>query len=212
MNNFLAALFLVPSTWFLPQPGSITIPVQETKLEHLRYRSTAGDGYWLPPNLALTKPGTYWVSAATKSVLKRIPAPQFNALLQAEGLTMVSDYRKTYKLEAKEGRVIVATYAKTLLSVGTQPEVTPVSLNLPVEILLRYPTLLELRFRGAPAADVLINLDGKPIGRTNGAGQLPIAPLAAGAKFSASVVRAYMDRTTADWEVFVATLTTPALR
>jgi hypothetical protein len=211
VNFLLATLFLLPPTHELAAPGTFQIPVAETKPRHLRWKSAAKEGYWNPPNLTLPLPGQYWVSAATPAKLRTMQAAEFSRYLKQEGLTFVEDYRRKYKLLQQPAKVIQSEYAKTLVSIGPIQTLSLISLNLPVEFVLRYATLLQLNFRGQPIPDVQVTLNGQVLGRTNGAGQIPLPELTAPARLSATVARAYADPTTASWEFFTATLTLPAL-
>ncbi|WP_031500301.1 hypothetical protein [Bryobacter aggregatus] len=211
MIALLSTLFLIPGTHELVSPGPVNIPVAEQKAQHLRWKSAKASGYWDPPTLTLPAPGTYWISAATRAVVRTVKAPDFEQLIRQEGISMVQQYRKQYKLSAQPARILSTDYAKTLVRVGAPEEIIPIELNLPVELILLHPQLVQLKFRGQPVYDVQINLNGKPIGRTNGAGQLPLPALTQASQLTATVVRSYPDHTTADWEFFTATLTLPAL-
>jgi hypothetical protein len=208
---FFATLFLIPGSHELATPGPVSIPLPGPDHIHLRWKSLRSSGYWEPPTLKLPFAGTYWVSAATKSKVRTIPAATFNQLVINDGLTMVQQYRKQYKQLNEPGRIVTSDYAKTMITVGPPEPIAPVELNLPVEFILRYPQLVQLNFRGQPIEGIQISLNGKPIGITNGAGQLPLPVLNFSAKLTATVVRAYPDPGTAPWEFFNASLTLPPL-
>jgi hypothetical protein len=208
---FFTTLFLLPGSHELATPGPVNIPLQGTNYLHLRWKSLRNSGYWEPPTLRLPMAGTYWVSAATKTVVRNLPAQDFNRLLASEGLTVVEDFRKKYRQQDKPGRYVASEYAKTMITVGPPEPIQPVELNLPIEFVLRYPQLLQLNFRGSPIEGIQISLNGKPIGRTNGAGQLPLPPLNSASRLTATVVRVYPDPSTAPWEFFHASLTLPPL-
>lgn len=211
MNFILAAIFLIPTQHQIAAPGALNIPFAEPKPLHLRWKSASQQGYWNPPSINLPAPGAYWVSAATPSKLRTLPAADANRYLREQGLSVVEAYRKQYKLEQQPLRVIHSQYAKTLVSVGPIETISLITLNLPVEIILRYASLLQVNFRGQPIPDIQVSLNGKVLGRTNGAGQIPLPELTAPTRLSATVARAYADPTTASWELFTATLTLPAL-
>ena len=211
MIAFFATLFLIPGSHELATPGPVSIPLPGPDHIHLRWKSLRSSGYWEPPTLKLPFAGTYWVSAATKSKVRTIPAATFNQLVINDGLTMVQQYRKQYKQLNEPGRIVTSDYAKTMITVGPPEPIAPVELNLPVEFILRYPQLVQLNFRGQPIEGIQISLNGKPIGITNGAGQLPLPVLNFPAKLTATVVRAYPDPGTAPWEFFNASLTLPPL-
>jgi hypothetical protein len=206
-----ATLFLIPGSHELATPGPASIPLPGPDYIHLRWKSLRSSGYWEPPMVRLPFTGTYWISAATKSKVRNIPAPAFNQLLAQEGISFVQDYRKQYKQLNQPGRIVSADYAKTMITVGPPEPIQPVELNLPIEFILRYPQLVQLNFRGQPIEGIQISLNGKPIGRTNGAGQLPLPVLNSPSKLTATVVRVYPDQSTAPWEFFNATLTLPPL-
>jgi hypothetical protein len=201
----------MPGSHELATPGPVSLPLNGPGYLHLRWKSQRSSGYWEPPTLKLPFAGTYWVSAATKSQVRTIPAATFNQMLVQDGMTIVAQYRKQYKQTNEPGRVVTADYAKTMITVGPPEPITPIELNLPIEFILRYPQLVQLNFRGQPIADIQVNLNGKPIGRTNGAGQLPLPLLNSATKLTATVARAYPDPTTAPWEFFNASLTLPPL-
>ena len=211
MIAFFATLFLIPGSHELATPGPVSIPLPGPDHIHLRWKSLRSSGYWEPPTLKLPFAGTYWVSAATKSKVRTIPATTFNQLVINDGLTMVQQYRKQYKQQNEPGRIVTSDYAKTMITVGPPEPIAPVELNLPIEFILRYPQLVQLNFRGQPIEGIQISLNGKPIGITNGAGQLPLPVLNFSAKLTATVVRAYPDPGTAPWEFFNASLTLPPL-
>ncbi len=211
MNPLLATLFLIPGTHQLAAPGPLSIPLAGPSYLHLRWKSDNASGYWTPPTLNLPAPGTYWISAATKPVVRAFKATDFEQLLQKEGITMVQQYRRQYKLSAQPSKILASEYAKTMVEVGKPSPIAATSLNLPVELILLHPQLIQLNFRGKPLYDIQINIDGTPVGRTNGAGQLPLPALSRATKMSATVVRSYPDHSTADWEFFTATLTLPQL-
>lgn len=211
MIAFFATLFLLPGSHELATPGPVSIPLPGPDFIHLRWKSLQSSGYWSPPTLKLPFAGTYWVSAATKSTVRTIPAPAFNQLITQEGIMVVQEYRKQYKQQNLPGRIVTADYAKTMITVGPPQPIQPVELNLPIEFVLRYPQLVQLNFRGQPIEGIQISLNGKPIGRTNGAGQLPLPNLNSASKLTATVVRVYPDQSTAPWEFFNATLTLPPL-
>lgn len=211
MIPLLATLFLIPGTHQLAAPGPLSIPLAGPSYLHLRWKSDKASGYWAPPTLNLPSPGTYWISAATKPVVRAFKATDFEQLLRKEGITMVQQYRRQYKLSAQPSKILASEYAKTMVEVGNPRPITAITLNLPVELILLHPQLIQLNFRGQPLYDIQINMDGSPIGRTNGAGQLPLPSLSRATKMSATVVRSYPDHSTADWEFFTATLTLPQL-
>lgn len=140
-----------------------------------------------------------------------MPAVEFNRLIASEGLSVVEEYRKKYRQQDKPGRYVASEYAKTMITVGPPEPIQPLELNLPIEFVLRYPQLLQLNFRGAPIEGIQVSLNGKAIGRTNGAGQLPLPLLNSGSKLTATVVRVYPDPSTAPWEFFHASMTLPPL-
>lgn len=211
MIAFFATLFLLPGSHELATPGPVSIPLPGQDLIHLRWKSLKSSGYWSPPTLKLPFAGTYWVSAATKSIVRTITAQTFNKLLVQEGISVVQDYRKQYKQTNQPGRIVTADYAKTMITVGPPEPIQPVELNLPIEFVLRYPQLVQLNFRGQPIEGIQVSLNGKPIGRTNGAGQLALPSLNSPTKLTATVVRVYPDQSTAPWEFFNASLTLPPL-
>ncbi len=211
MIAFFATLFLIPGSHEFATPGPVSIPLPGPDYIHLRWKSLRSSGYWEPPTLKLPFAGTYWVSAATKSKVRTIPAATFNQLLINDGLTVVQQYRKQYKQLSEPGRIVFADYAKTMITVGPPEPIAPVELNLPIEFILRVPQLVQLNFRSQPIEGVQISLNGKPIGITNGAGQLPLPLLNFSSKLTATVVRAYPDPSTAPWEFFNASLTLPPL-
>lgn len=201
----------MPGSHELATPGPVSVPLNGPGFLHLRWKSQRSSGYWEPPTLKLPFAGTYWVSAATKSQVRTIAAATFNQMLVQDGLSIVTQYRKQYKQTNEPGRVVTADYAKTMITVGPPEPISPIELNLPIEFILRYPQLVQLNFRGQPIADIQVNLNGKAIGRTNGAGQLPLPLLNSATKLTATVARAYPDPTTAPWEFFNASLTLPPL-
>lgn len=206
------ALVLTPPTHEASAPASIDFKLSDNNLVHTRWKSNAAQGQWLAPRLLLSQPGKYWISAGTKPKVKRYTPADFEALSKQHSLDLIADYRKKYKLTAQPVRLLENEYAKTLLHVGPRkPEEPNQLLNLPIEFDLRYPTLLQLNFRGAPIAGIPVIVNGKRLGITNGAGQIPIAGLDGKLEISATVVRAYPDHTTADWELFTTTLTLPEL-
>ena len=211
MIAFFVTLFLLPGTHELSAPGPVGIPLAGPGYLHLRWKSLKSSGYWNPPSLTLPSTGTYWVSAATTPRVISFTAAAFNQLIERDGSTMVQDYRRKYKLTSQPGKALSSDYAKTMITVGPPEPIVPVELNLPIEFILRYPQLVQLNFRGKPIPGIQISLNGKAIGRTNGAGQLPLPSLTSATKLSATVVRAYPDPTTAPWEFFNATLTLPPL-
>lgn len=211
MIEYFAALFLIPGSYELATPGSVQVPAPATAAIHLRWKSLRSSGYWTPPTIRLPLAGTYWVSAATKSVVRTIPAATFDQLAAKAGLDVIIEYRKKNKLRNQPGRIVTADFAKTMITVGPPEPIQPVELNLPIEFVLRYPQLIQLNFRGQPIEGVQVNLNDKPIGRTNGAGQLALPVLDSASKLSATVVRVYPDSSTAPWEFFNATLTLPPL-
>ena len=211
MIPLLATLFLIPGTHQLAAPGPLSIPLAGPSYLHLRWKSDKSSGYWAPPTLNLPSPGTYWISAATKPVVRAFKATDFEQLLRQEGITMVQQYRRQYKLTAQPSKILASDYAKTMVEVGKPSPIAATTLNLPVELILLHPQLIQLNFRGQPIYDIQINIDGTPIGRTNGAGQLPLPSLTRATKMSATVARSYPDHATADWEFFTATLTLPQL-
>jgi hypothetical protein len=208
---FFTTLFLLPGSHELATPGPVNIPLKGSSYLHLRWKSLRGSGYWEPPTLRLPIAGTYWVSAATKTVVRTMPAVEFNRLIASEGLSVVEEYRKKYRQQDKPGRYVASEYAKTMITVGPPEPIQPLELNLPIEFVLRYPQLLQLNFRGAPIEGIQVSLNGKAIGRTNGAGQLPLPLLNSGSKLTATVVRVYPDPSTAPWEFFHASMTLPPL-
>jgi hypothetical protein len=208
---FLVTLFLTPATHEIPTPGPVRIDMPGAKHWHLRWKSLRGGGNWTPPNVQLPLAGTHWVSAATRSVVRTYSAGEFNQLVASQGLTVVEEYRKKYKQAGKPGRVVTSEYGKTMITVGPPEPIQPVEMNLPLEFILRYPQLVQLNFRGQPIPDVLVLLNGKPLGRTNGAGQLPLPVLNTTARLAATVARVYPDASTAPWEFFHTTLTLPPL-
>jgi hypothetical protein len=208
---FLAALFLVPGTHEVATPGVVNLPLPGNDYIHLRWKSVRHEGYWKPPTLKLPFAGTYWVSAATKSVVRTIPADTFNKQIRDEGLTTVEDYRRKNRLTAQPGRIVSSEYAKTMITVGPPEPIQPIILNLPIEFVLLYPQLVQLNYRGYPIEGVLVSLNGKPLGRTNGAGQLPLPVLSFASRLTATVPRVYPDPSTAPWEFFSASLTLPPL-
>lgn len=213
------ALVLNPPAFEASAPARIEFKLADTNLIHTRWKSNAAQGAttqgeWLAPRLVLSQPGKYWISAATKSKIKTYSPADFEALHAKQSLDLIASYRKQYKLTARPVKILESDYAKTMLYVGPRkPDEPNQILNLPVEFELRYPTLLQLNFRGAPIAGIPVIVNGKRLGLTNGAGQIPIAGSGLDGKLeiSASVVRAYPDRSTAEWEVFTATLTLPEL-
>ncbi|MBM3763423.1 MAG: DUF4198 domain-containing protein [Acidobacteria bacterium] len=211
MIPFLATLFLVPGSHELATPGPVSMKLPGSDYIHLRFKSLLTNGYWKPPSVKLPHAGTYWISAATKSVVRSIPAEAFNQLVVQDGLTMVEQYRKQYKQTGQPGRIVTSDFAKTMVTVGPPEPIQPVELNLPIEFILRYPQLVQLNFRGQPIEGVQVSLNGKPIGRTNGAGQLALPLLNMPSKLTATVVRVYPDQSTAPWEFFNASLTLPPL-
>lgn len=215
MGFFLAlgfALVLNPPTFEASAPASIDFPLTETNLTHTRWKSGASQGEWLAPRLTLSRPGKYWVSAGAKPLLKRYSPAQFEDLHARLALDLIADYRKKYKLTAQPVRILENTYAKTMLYVGPRkPDEPNPLLNLPIEFDLRYPTLLQLNYRGAPVPSIPVIVNGKRLGLTNGAGQISIAGQDGKLEISATVIRGYPDHTTADWEVFTTTLTLPPL-
>lgn len=209
---FAFSLFLTPPAYETGAPATVKFPAVETARLHLRWKSLAGGGAWALPGPTLAQPGQYWISAATKPRVKRYSPAEYEAHAARYALDLVSEYRKKYKLTAQPTRLLESTYAKTTIRVGGKREDTSaLLLHLPIELVLRYPTLLQLNFRGQPLAGIPVMVNGKRQGLTNGAGQLPIAGLDGKLEISASVIRAYPDHTTADWEVFTATLTLPEL-
>ncbi len=215
MEFFLAlsfALFLTPPSHETSAPARIEFKLGDANLIHTRWKSGAARGEWIAPRLVLSQPGKYWISAGTKSRVKRYAPLDFDALSGRQSLDLIVEYRKKYKLTAQPVRILESDFAKTLLHVGPRkPDESNQILNLPIEFELRYPTLLQLNFRGKPIAGIAVLVNGKRLGVTNGAGQIPIAGLDGKLEIAASVVRAYPDHTTADWEVFTATLTLPEL-
>ncbi len=213
MILFLAfALYLTPPSHELAQPGSVRFDLTEPQLLHTRWRSPAANGNWAPPEIRLSQPGTYWISAATKARVLTLDPKAFATEAGRLGLEMIVDYRKSYNLQAKPLRMVHSAYAKTMVRVGAlRSDSAELLLHLPVELVLRAPSLLQLNFRGQPIAGIPVMINGKKFGYTNGAGQLPLSGLPGRLEVSASVVRAYPDRSTADWEVFTATLTLPEL-
>lgn len=206
------ALFLTPPSHEASAPARIEFKLADTNLIHTRWKSNTARGEWLAPRLVLSQPGKYWVSAATKSKVKTYSPADFENLHARQSLDLIASYRKQYKLTARPVKILESDYAKTLLHVGPRkPDEPNQILNLPIEFDLRYPTLLQLNFRGAPIAGIPVIVNGKRIGVTNGAGQIPIAGQDGKLEISATVVRAYPDRSTAEWEVFTATLTLPEL-
>lgn len=211
MLALFATLFLLPPTHELATPGPAKVPLPGTDFIHLRWKSLRDSGYWAPPTIKLPFAGTYWLSAGTKSVVRTYSAEQFNQRIAEEGLTVVGEYRKRYKRLSQPERVVTAEYAKTMITVGPPEPIQPIELNLPIEFVLRYPQLVQLNYRGRPIDGVQVNLNGKALGHTNGAGQLPLPSLNFPARLSATVARAYPDQDTASWEFFTATLTLPPL-
>lgn len=211
MIALFVTLFLLPGTHELSAPGPVGIPLTGSNFLHLRWKSLKSSGYWNPPSLTLPSTGTYWVSAATRPQVRSFTAAAFNQLIEQGGITMVQEYRRKYKLTNQPAKALSSDYAKTMITVGPPEPIAPVELNLPIEFILRYPQLVQLNFRGKPISDIQISLNGKAIGRTNGAGQLPLPSLTSATRLSATVVRAYPDPTTAPWEFFNATLTLPPL-
>ncbi len=211
MIPLLATLFLTPGTHHVAAPGPVGIPLAGPAYLHLRWKSDKASGYWTPPTLTLPAPGAYWISAATKPVIRSYKAADFEALLRQEGIAMILQYRRQYKMTAVPAKILASDFAKTLVEVGPSPAIAATALNLPVELILLHPQLIQLNFRGQPIYDIQINIDGRPFGRTNGAGQLPLPSLTRAVKISATVARSYPDHSTADWEFFTATLTLPAL-
>ncbi|GAB4364518.1 MAG: hypothetical protein OHK0021_08330 [Bryobacter sp.] len=207
----LIALTLRPPSHEVPQPGAIQIPVENAaRLRHTRWKAGTLSGEWLPPKLVLSKPGTYWISAAEPERLRTLSAKEFSALAQAEGLELIRDYRSQYKLEAQPVRILRSQYAKTMLRIGPRnSDNAPVVLNLAIEFVLRGPNLVQLNFRSQPIAGIPVLANGKLLGYTNAAGQLPLGNVPGAVELRASVVRGYPDRSTADWEVFTASLTLP---
>jgi hypothetical protein len=204
------ALYLIPPSHELAQPGSVRFNATEPNLIHTRWRAESRSGSWIAPEISLAQAGTYWISAATKARVKSYAPQAFDEAAARFGLEMIADYRKTYKLQTKPTRLLESTYAKTMIRVGAAKASDPgLPLHLPIELILRAPTLLQLNFRGQPIAGVPVMVNGKRLGYTNGAGQLPLAGQTGKLEISASVARAYMDRATADWEVFTATMTLP---
>lgn len=211
------ALFLTPPSHEASAPARIEFKLADTNLIHTRWKSNAArgattQGEWLAPRLVLSQPGKYWISAATKSKVKTYTPADFETLHAKHSLDLIASYRKQYKLTTRPVKILESDYAKTLLHVGPRkPDEPNQILNLPIEFDLRYPTLLQLNFRGAPIAGIPVIVNGKRIGLTNGAGQIPIAGQDGKLEISATVVRAYPDRSTAEWELFTATLTLPEL-
>lgn len=211
MIPLLATLFLTPGTHHVAAPSPVSIPLAGLSYLHLRWKSDKASGYWTPPTLNLPAPGAYWISAATKPVIRAYKPADFELLLRQEGVTMIQQYRRQYKLTGVPAKILASDFAKTLVEVGPSPAIAATTLNLPVELILLHPQLVQLNFRGQPIYDIQINIDGRPFGRTNGAGQLPLPSLTRPVKLSATVARTYPDHSTADWEFFTATLTLPAL-
>lgn len=211
MIAFFVSLFLIPGSQELSAPGPVSIPLTGPNYLHLRWKSLKSSGYWNPPSLNLPATGTYWVSAATKPQVRTFTAAAFNQRIEQDGITMVQDYRRKNKLTNQPAKALTSDYAKAMVTVGPPEPIAPVELNLPIEFILRYPQLVQLNFRGKPIPDIQISLNGKAIGRTNGAGQLPLPVLSSASKLSATVVRFYPDISTAAWEFFNATLTLPPL-
>jgi hypothetical protein len=207
--TLLAALFLLPGP-VNPQ-GAYTLQFSGPSLsppwQHTRWRAGNAQGEWTPPQFTPPAKGAYWISAAVKAKLQTLDAKAANTWAQEEGLNVILDYRRQYKMQDKSLRILTATYAKTLLLAGGTPNFPAPSLNLPVELVLLNPTTLEVRFRGKPIADIQIKRDGKVLGRSNGMGQLVIAPGAG--RLEGTVVRPYPDRAEAEWEAFTATLLLP---
>lgn len=211
MIPLLTTLFLIPGTHQIAAPGPVSIPLAGSSYLHLRWKSDKTSGYWSPPSLTLPAPGTYWISAATKPKLITYKAAAFEQLLRQKGIAMVQQYRSRYKLSAQPATILASDYAKTMIEVGPASPIAATALNLPIELILLHPQLIQLSFRGVPIYDIQIDIDGQPVGRTNGAGQLPLPSLTRAVKISATVVRSYPDQSTAAWEFFTATLTLPAL-
>ncbi len=207
-----AAIYLAPPSHSIARPGPVSLPLAGPRFVHTRWKGAGTEGLWAPPQLQLPQTGAYWVSAGAPARVKRYSPKEFHELAEASGLDLIANYRSKYKMGAQPVRLLENEYAKTLLRVGpSKPDATGVLLNLPAEFVLRYPTLLQLNFRGQPIAGIPVFVNGKRIGLTNGAGQIPLGEASGPLRVQASVVRAYPDHTTADWEVFTATLTLPPL-
>lgn len=207
----LLAITLRPASHEIAQPGVVRFPLENAeKLRHTRWRGPGASGEWVPPQLTLSKPGVYWISAATPPIVRKLDPAAFQALHQAEQLDLIVNYRAQYKMEAKPVRLLHSTFAKTMLRIGPRESAAEnVVLHLPVEFVLRAPSLVQLNFRGQPIAGIPVVANGKRVGVTNGAGQLPLAGLTGKLELRASVVRGYPDTSTADFEAFTATLTLP---
>ncbi len=108
MIAFFTTLFLLPGSHELATPGPVNLPLAGSNFIHLRWKSLRNSGYWEPPTLKLPMAGTYWVSAATKTVVRTMAAPEFNRMLAADGLTVVEEYRTKCKQVDKPGRYVAS--------------------------------------------------------------------------------------------------------
>lgn len=106
-----------------------------TKQERLELgSSTAGAG-----SLTLASPGTHVIAIATSHFRSELPAEQFTAYLEEEGLTAALQFREREGQTDAPGREVFNRVAKTLIEVGTSSAsagaaaTTP--LGLPLEIV-----------------------------------------------------------------------------
>lgn len=119
--------------------------------------------------LTLSMPGTHMLAFASHHALSDLPADEFAAYLEHEGLAGVIAYRKRMGTEGQRGRELYSRRAKALVQVGPTPTDSvsrPIGQTLEIvpernPLLLAPGDMLSVRvlFHGKPLAGVSVVLE-----------------------------------------------------
>lgn len=209
-------------------------PVRVERLRSLRLISASGEAplenvvagkHRTTARVRLPGAGTAIVTAETLPNFIELAPEKFRAYLEHEHLTQVLAWRERAGEAGKPGRELYSKYVKALIHGGRPDETWRRAVGFIVEFIpeadpfaLRPGDALPVRllFRGAPAADVAVQLAWLDhgagriavVGRTDAEGRLRVPLRAAGPHRLHAIVMERCGRPDkADWESFWASLT-----
>jgi len=125
--------------------------------------------------IRLSKEGTHHIAMeTTNTAYSDLPAPEFNAYLEKEGITHAIEARSRSGQEDERGRERYSRRAKALVQIGgkrTAEALAPVGQTLeivpidnPFSLRDDDPLRVEVRYRGAPLAGALVHFESLEFG------------------------------------------------
>ncbi len=140
--------------------------IKDVQSELANRRSQGRFGFSLP------QPGVHVLTLESTGAISDLPAGQFNAYVEEEGLTPVAEHRSAEGLMQANGREVYSRRAKAIVVAGpldggacNTQVLTPIGLTLEITPLVLPACLepgaslpIEVRYRGVPLAGATLHL------------------------------------------------------